>query len=189
MALPDLLRLCAGGAAAAIALVFARAGLHKAGDRTAFQGVLADYGLVPEAALRPAAALLPLLEIIAAAGLAFNATRPAGAGLAAGLLGLYAVAMALVLLQGRREIDCGCGGAPTPVGWALVLRNLALALALVPAGLGLGAWRALDEVLVGWAVASVGLTTWVAVEAATAVQAKVRRANRPPGDGLLGGLA
>jgi hypothetical protein len=36
-------------------------------------------------------------------------------------------AMALNLLRGR-VLDCGCGGAPQPLSWGLVVRNLAMVL-------------------------------------------------------------
>jgi hypothetical protein len=38
------------------------------------------------------------------------------------MLGIYALAMALQLMQ-RRVIDCGCGGQALPVSWVLVVRN------------------------------------------------------------------
>jgi hypothetical protein len=46
-----------------------------------------------------------------------------------GLILLYAAAMAVNLLRGRRQIDCGCGGEVHPLSWMLVLRNGVLAAA------------------------------------------------------------
>jgi hypothetical protein len=60
-------------------------------------------------------------------------------GLTAALLGLYAAAIAINLLRGRRHIDCGCSfglsqAAAAELSWWLVLRNGVLAaLAFLPA--------------------------------------------------------
>ena len=59
------------------------------------------------------------------------------------LLLLYGAVMALHAARGR-SVDCGCGGEPLPVSWALVARNALLALlaglaALPMAGRSLGA--------------------------------------------------
>ena len=34
--------------------------------------------------------------------------------------------MVINLARGRSDIDCGCGGEPLPLSWALVARNLLL---------------------------------------------------------------
>jgi len=50
---------------------------------------------------------------------------------AAGLLGLYALAMAINLFRGRNHIDCGCSGPSDRtqiISWSLVKRNLVLVL-------------------------------------------------------------
>jgi hypothetical protein len=172
--LPDLLRLGAGSAAAFVCLLMLRAGLHKVGHQNDFQGVLADYGLLPEATLRPAAIALPTLEILAAAALCLSESRAFGVALAGGLLLVYAAAMSAALWQGRTEIDCGCGGAPSPIGWVLVGRNLLLAAALAPAGLGVGDWRNLGEAGVGWAIPLVGFCCWIACEHAAANHHRMR---------------
>ena len=39
--------------------------------------------------------------------------------------------MAVNLLRGRHDIDCGCGGATHPLSWGLVARNGVLAAAAV----------------------------------------------------------
>ena len=51
-------------------------------------------------------------------------------GLAA-LVSAYAVAIAINLLRGRHDIDCGCGGASHPLSWGLVARNMVLAAAAI----------------------------------------------------------
>lgn len=121
-------------ARAALAVLLAHAAVSKLADRALFEQHLAAYR-VPMGALAALAWTLPLAEL-AAAALLLTPLRGAGAALAAGLLALYGGAMALARLQGR-ELDCGCGGEPLPVSWALVVRNALLlavaALAAAPA--------------------------------------------------------
>ena len=111
-------------AAAALAALFAHAALSKWADLPLHEQQLAAYG-VPLALLTRAARLQPVLELLAA-GLLLSPLRAFGAALAAALLLAYAGAMAWHCWYGH-ELDCGCGGEPMPVSWALVLRNIALA--------------------------------------------------------------
>ena len=190
MSMPaDLLRLFSGSAAAFVALLMLRAALHKAADAGRFEGVLADYGLAPEWALKPLRMLLPALEIAAASALCLAPVQAVGAALAAGLLLTYGAAMATALARGRSEIDCGCGGPALPLGWSLVARNVMLAAALVPAGLGLAGWRTLGEAGAGWALALVGLACWAAGEQLAANHHRMRQANGPSAAQMFGGAA
>lgn len=96
-----------------------------------FEQHLAAYR-VPSALLPPLARALPAAEALTVA-LLLSPWRGAGAALAALLLIAYALAMAWQRLHGR-VVDCGCGGAPLPVSWALVARNgLLAAVALATA--------------------------------------------------------
>jgi hypothetical protein len=128
-------------ACGALVIVFVHAAWAKLADRSLFEQHLAAYG-VPDAALPVLVWALPLAEAAAALGLV-TPWRGAAALLGAALLALYAAAMAWHRAHGHR-LDCGCGGAPLPLSWALVLRNLGLigvaALAAAPvAGRELGA--------------------------------------------------
>ncbi len=107
-----------------LAWLFAAAALHKLRDWRGFRFALAGYGLVP-APLEPVAAGSLVLVELAVSGALLLAAPPAAVA-AAGVLTLYALAMAVNLLRGRRLADCGCGGAAQPLSWALVSRNLAL---------------------------------------------------------------
>lgn len=126
---PDLM----GTAAAwSLAGVFAAAVVHKLGDYLAFCGVLDQYRIMPSGLVPLAAPLVILLEGAACLALAVPPWRPAGAALAGCLLLAYMAAMSFNLhVRGRTTLDCGCGGAPTPLSAWLLLRN-ALLLALVP---------------------------------------------------------
>jgi hypothetical protein len=114
-------------------LVFMRAALHKAFDFTEFQGFVADYRLVPEALVKPAAGLLLAAELSASGLLLVSASRPLGLILAALILALYAVAIGINLYRGHTRIECGCGGTPQLLNTSLVWRNAALIIiALLP---------------------------------------------------------
>ena len=110
------LDMAATALAAFVALVLARAALHKAGDPARFEGVLADYRLAPEAALPGLRRAIPLAEAACALAMVLPASRAAGGLASAVLLLVYAAAMGINLARGRREIDCGCGGPPEPLG-------------------------------------------------------------------------
>lgn len=124
-------------AATALAVLFAHAALVKWADLALFEQQLSVYG-VPAGTLPALARLLPPLELSTALLLMAGPWRPLGAGLAAGLLLLYAGAMGYHRWRGQ-ELDCGCGGEPLPVSWALVLRNLGLAALALFAASGLNA--------------------------------------------------
>lgn len=126
-ALPALDPLLTVMAAGFTALLFARAALHKIREFVAFTGTLSDYRILPESMLSPAAAGLIVTELAIAAGLLWSETRPYAALAGAGLLALYAVAMAIPLSQGRTEISCGCGGPTDHLSPALLIRNGVLA--------------------------------------------------------------
>ena len=123
-----------------VALVFLTAAFGKVRHRLVFQGVVANYRLLPELAVPWFALVLPPAEIATAAALLFVPSSWPG-GCAAALLILFAVAMAINILRGRRHIDCGCfqSALKQTLSWILVARNVGLALflavpAMVPEG-------------------------------------------------------
>lgn len=118
------------GAAALLALLLVHAGLVKLRAVAWFRGVVADYRLLPQRLELPAAIGLPLLELLAGVALLLPVSRGPAALLAAVLFGAYALAMAVNLRRGRRDVDCGCGGrdAVMPLSWWLVARNGVLVL-------------------------------------------------------------
>ena len=116
-----------------LALLFAAAAIAKLRQPRDFHGILLAYRLLPPRLVPGVARTLPWVEALLAAGLL--AGLPVAWALAAGLLLAYAAAMAINLGRGRREIDCGCGGAPQPLSAWLVGRNLLLGAAALAAWL------------------------------------------------------
>lgn len=121
-------------AALLIAGIFLPSAVSKLRAMDEFEGVLADYRLLPETLVRPVARVLPALELAAGLLVLLPPTRPSGGALAAGLLLLFALAMAVNVARGRTEIDCGCflGRQKERIGWPLVARNLVLVALALP---------------------------------------------------------
>lgn len=92
-----------------LALLLLSASLHKFADRARFTGVLAAYKLVPEVVLPVMVIAVPLLEMVL--GLAWlTGLQPTVVAITTALLlALYTSAIAINLLRGNVDIDCGCG--------------------------------------------------------------------------------
>jgi len=115
--------------AAAFALLFASAALHKLLDLERNAEVIAAYAVVPSVLSR-LAGLVPLIELAIGIGLLVGAWRARAALAAALALVAYAAAIATNLRRGRLDLSCGCGGANDrrPIAAWMVWRNLALAM-------------------------------------------------------------
>lgn len=114
-----------------LALLLGAAAAHKLSNWHDFRAVLASYRLLGAPLVTTASVTLIVVEAGIAAGLVLRV--PGAAAAAAGLLALYAAAMAVNLLRDRRLMDCGCGGRRQPLSWALVARNILLTgMVLVP---------------------------------------------------------
>ena len=116
------------------ALVFATAAGGKIRHRHELAGVVANYRLLPQGLAAPVAWLLVGLECLVALTLVSGVRLAAAAALAITLLVGFALAMAINLARGRREIDCGCfqSGLRQRLSTALVVRNVLLAALLTP---------------------------------------------------------
>jgi hypothetical protein len=112
----------------ALALLFVVAAAHKLRDRGSFRTTLDAYAVLPVPLVGAIAALVPLLELAVAVLLVASRTLRWGVAGAVALLGLYALAMAVNLRRGRRDLDCGCMGPATrsKIGPELVVRNVVL---------------------------------------------------------------
>ena len=114
-----------------VAGVFALALGHKLRDPARFRATLADYEIVPDALVAPAAAGVAAAEGAIVCALALPSLDPAGPLAAIALLGAYSLAIAVNLARGRRDIDCGCLGPERrqPLSAWLLARNGTLAAA------------------------------------------------------------
>lgn len=110
-----------------LALLLGSSGMQKLRNRSAFDQVVQRYGL-GQGSRRVLVILLPVVEILCAAGLLLSQEIPLLATPAVVLLGLYACVLAVSVRRGVAIEDCGChfGGKPQPPSVALVWRNLLL---------------------------------------------------------------
>lgn len=137
MAIPALLDPASAlGVRLAAALFFGWAAIAKGRDLARFRAALAGYQLLPRFLLHAVALLIPSTELAIALALPFAALAPWPQLAGAALLLVFAAAMAINLVRGRREIDCGCSFGATDKGlrWSGVARNVVVAAAIVLGG-------------------------------------------------------
>jgi uncharacterized membrane protein YphA (DoxX/SURF4 family) len=130
----------------ALAVLWGASGAHKLRDAEGFAGALAAYELLPQRAVDLVARAVPLIEITVAIGLLLPVSRQAAALVSTLLLCVYALAIAINLWRGRRELDCGCFGfrRRSTISMTLLWRNAVLVLASLAAGFLPRRVRALD---------------------------------------------
>jgi hypothetical protein len=116
-------------------LLFGGALAAKLRDVPRFIAAIERYRLLPTNSVAPVAATLLAAEAAATLSLATGQSQAIGAAIAIGLLLLFAAAIAINLLRGVRDIDCGCSlsALPEPLEPVLVVRNLLLCVAIAPA--------------------------------------------------------
>ncbi len=116
----------ASAVAGCAALILFSAAWHKFSEPDVFAGALDSYQLLPGALVIPFARLLPVVEAGIGVMVLIPATRSAGLTVFALIVGTYAIAIAINLIRGRNQIDCGCGGDVHLLSWGLVGRNAVL---------------------------------------------------------------
>ena len=123
---------------------FLVAAAHKQRAPTVFRSQLAAYQLVPERATGALAAAVVAGELATGLGLLDSPLRLMAAVAALVWLSAYSFAIALNLVRGRRDIDCGCSGPAfrQPLTPWLLARN-ALLIGIAAAGLAPVQGRAL----------------------------------------------
>ena len=139
-------------------------GVPKLRESAAMLTVVRGYRLLPAALERLVARVLPTAQVILGAALVVGIPLRAVPLAATGLFLVFFAALAINLLRGRRDLDCGCfgfaGSEETPrIGWFHAVRALLLAfaagvLAIAPDRIGLG-FTPPAEQLIGTAIAAV----------------------------------
>src|SRR6187402_457084 len=81
---------------------------HKLRGLQEFQAIIRDYRLLPGFGVWPIALLLVSVEALLGLAWLLLPYQALIAGLSSGLVGIYALAIAINLLRGRQNIDCGC---------------------------------------------------------------------------------
>jgi hypothetical protein len=125
----------------ALGILFLRSGVAKLRQPDVV-ATIEDYHVLPKVLVGPSAASLPWFELSLGFVLLAGVLSAIALWVTAAVLGLFAGAMAINVVRGRR-IECGCQlGFHNTVSWALVGRNLILAMiaavaAIVTPGAGL----------------------------------------------------
>lgn len=124
-------------AALTLALVFGGSAASKMGAWEELEGVVRNFRILPGFLVPLVRWALPPAEVLLAVGVLVPGTRALAASGMAALLVLFAAALALNVVRGRVDIDCGCfrSALRQNLSWWLVLRNgvlVALAAACVP---------------------------------------------------------
>jgi uncharacterized membrane protein YphA (DoxX/SURF4 family) len=125
---PQRLPLIVVAARLAVAAVFVYAAIPKLVDPTAFAEAIDNYHVLPVGLVGPAAAILPMLELVTAGALIAGVGARGAAVVAGAMLVTFIVAMGQAMARGI-DLECGCFGAETrtEVGWGGIGRNALLA--------------------------------------------------------------
>ncbi len=115
-----------------LGLMFLLAAYHKLSNGADFRVTLLEYQLLPHWLAMPASRIIPVFEILLGGSWLLPLTSQSTTAIAsAGLLGAYALAIAINLYRGRVHFDCGCsfggkGDNEQFLSSGLVGRNLVL---------------------------------------------------------------
>lgn len=118
-----------------VAGVFVFAGAQKLLDPAAFAQDIANYQAFPWWTWNLAAAVVPMVEILAGLAVLIGFKRRAGAIVLGSLTVAFLGLIVSVIVRGI-DLNCGCFGEAaeaSAVGWPLVVRDLGLLVAIVAA--------------------------------------------------------
>lgn len=99
------------------------AGCSKLLDSRAFRRTLDAVGVFPREVQRSISFLLPLMEILVGLCMIAGLWLPWIAYICTGLFICFSLVLALVLVRGHKDVECGCLGplwAARPVSWSHV---------------------------------------------------------------------
>lgn len=154
-----------------VGMMLLMAASGKLSDRRAFIDTVAAYRILPGSApyslFQATSAGLILAELAIGAGL-LASMRVASFG-AVALFLVFAAAIALNMLRGRTEIDCGCAtaGTATRISWPLSLRAAVLAAVMLAVAMTHGTASTSDV----FVLRAVGAGLWVCIVSAGLLRA------------------
>jgi hypothetical protein len=110
------------------AMLLAASAVHKAVRWTHSRNLMRQFAGVPRVLAGSSLGVATAVELAAGALLMVPAYRTTGAVLAALIWTLYVALIVRAIVQGRRDVDCGCSFGPTsrPLGSFQIARNLVL---------------------------------------------------------------
>jgi uncharacterized membrane protein YphA (DoxX/SURF4 family) len=110
--------------------MFLAAGASKLSDLGEFAEAIKHYRLIPGVTAGAAARAVSVIEVILGVCLLLGIDIPFAARVGSFLLLVFAGAMAVNLILGRR-IPCGCKRESEPIQWRHIARNLVAVAALI----------------------------------------------------------
>jgi Methylamine utilisation protein MauE len=113
LAMPGVARLLISQLAAFVALLLAASAIHKVMRRERAVRVVHEFAGVPGSAAPWTVLGVTLGELLAGGLLFLPAYRLDGALLALVIFGAYLALILRAIVQGRRDVDCGCSFGPT----------------------------------------------------------------------------
>lgn len=116
-----------------IAFVFIYAGAEKISDPNSFSQAIYNYRIFPNEMINIFAIILPWIELISGILLLFGISVKENSAIIGTLLLIFIILIGISMIRGL-DINCGCFGKGTPVGWRKIGENtlmLILALALI----------------------------------------------------------
>ena len=123
----DLLNFTSDVMAIFLMWLFVNASIHKlqVDNRNYYQQLFSDYGLRNKNIAIALCYFLGVVEMTLAFTILFEATRSQAAILSVLLLSVYLIGMTVQLIQGKRDMSCGCSGANSQlkISWPLIIRN------------------------------------------------------------------
>lgn len=140
-----------------LSYLFVVGGYQKLTEASHFQRVVRDYRIIPAGWSAWFARGLPVLELATGTALLVPMLQLTALGVAALLLVAYSAAMALNIIRGRRDLDCGCAGPGQEQaisGWLVGRNGVLLSLVL----LSLSIQQSVPLGLMGWSLAFLGAT-------------------------------
>jgi uncharacterized membrane protein YphA (DoxX/SURF4 family) len=97
-------------------------------DPQGFAEAVSNYRILPAMLVNPFSAALPVIEMIAGAAFVLGISVPGASLIVAGLLFLFALALAMALFQGL-DISCGCfttSREAQRISWVYLVRDAGL---------------------------------------------------------------
>lgn len=110
-----------------IAIVFIYAGAEKISDPAGFSQSIYNYRLIPNEIVNFLAISLPWIELISGILLFFGISVRENSAIIGTLLLVFIIAVAISMLRGL-DIECGCFGKGSPVGWKKIGENLLMTI-------------------------------------------------------------
>lgn len=106
-----------------IALVFIYAGAEKISDPKSFSQAIYNYRLFPSEVINIFAITIPWIELISGIFLLFGICVRENSAIIGTLLFIFIVLILISMIRGL-DINCGCFGKGSPVGWKKIGENL-----------------------------------------------------------------